>query len=82
MVAQVYLPVSDVMQHGRVRRRARDLHGNLSGHVNNPILDTRQYEVEFEDDITSDCRHVIAESMFADCDGDGNQHVLFEAIVD
>ena len=29
MCAQVYLPVVEVMQHGRVRKRAMDVYGNL-----------------------------------------------------
>ncbi len=67
-----------------MRRRARDPQGTLSGHANNnPILDTRQYEVEFEDDtIGSYAANVVAEFMFAECDGDANQHVLFDTTVD
>ena len=82
--AQVQLPVGDSVQSGRVKKRARDLHGNPSGRAHsNPILDTRIYEVEFTDGtIGNYAANVIAESMFAACDAEGNQHVLLDAIVD
>jgi len=50
VATQVHFPVGDALQHGKVRKRVRDLYGNVSGHANNnSILDTRHYEVEFED---------------------------------
>ena len=50
---------------------------------NNPILDTRMYEVEYQDGHkTSLAANAIAENMFAQVDDEGNRHVLFEAIVD
>ena len=49
----------------------------------NPILDTRTYEVEFPDgDVSEYAANVIAENMWSQCDLDGNQHLLMEAIVD
>jgi len=46
-VFQVNLPAGKVPYQGRVRKRARDLHRNLSGHVHSYfILETRVYEVE------------------------------------
>jgi len=61
------LSVGDAMQHGTVRKRARDAQGNLSGRSNkNPILDTRLYKVEFGDGtIGTYAANVIAESMIA-----------------
>jgi len=82
--AHVNLPVGDAMLYGNVKKRARDAHGNPFGKSNkNPILDTRLYEVEFVDGtIGTYAANVIAESMFAQCDAEGNQHVLLEEIVD
>ena len=38
------------LQHAQVKRRAVDEHGNPKGVAHdNPLLDTRQYEVEFRD---------------------------------
>ena len=41
-------------------------------HVN-PIMDTRLYQVEFNGgEVTELTNNVIAESMYAQCDADGN----------
>jgi len=82
--AEVNLPVCEAMQHGRVRKRARDVHGNPYGRANNnPIIDTRIYEVEFGDGtIGTYAANVIAESIFSQCDAEGNQHILMDEIVD
>ena len=56
----------------------------LRGTANrNPILDTRTYEVEFPDGSVSEyAANTIAENMWAQCDLDGNQHLLLDAIID
>ncbi len=58
--------------------------GNLKGTANdNPILDTREYVVTFDDgDVTDLTANLIAETMYAQCDPDGNQYVLLDAIID
>ncbi len=49
----------------------------------NPILDTRSYIVDFDDgDQTELTANKIAESLYLQCDPDGNQYVLLEEIVD
>jgi hypothetical protein len=76
--AQVNLPYQGTQCSGTVRRRARNEDGELEGTANvNPILDSRAYQVEFEDGV-----NVIAENMFAQCEIDGNQYRLMEEIVD
>ena len=72
------------MRSGSVKRRARDAEGELFGTRNsNPILDTRSYEVEFPDgDVPEFTANVIAENMFSQCDGAGNQYRLMSGIVD
>ncbi len=48
-----------------------------------PIFDTQQYVVEFEDsDETKLAANLIAESMYVQCDPNGNQYVLLDSIVD
>ena len=82
--AQVNLPYQGSMMAGKVIKRARDNEGNPVGTKNdNPILDTRSYQVEFPDgNIAEYSANIIAENMFAMCDPEGNQHLLLEAIID
>eukprot|EP00804_Cyclotella_cryptica_P028067 CCRYP_017276-RA/>CCRYP_017276-RA protein AED:0.08 eAED:0.14 QI:0/0/0/1/0.25/0.2/5/0/724 len=61
-----------------------DPDGSLVGTAHaNPALDTRIYEVRFPDGRTEElAANVIAEAVYAQCDADGNQYVLLDAIVD
>ena len=81
---EVMLSRGDRMARGKVVRRKRDAEGNPIGRANNnPILDTRQYEVQFADgEVTELTANAIAEAMFAQCDEDGNEYVLFDSFVD
>ena len=67
---ELMLPRGVTLARGRVTERKRDHEGNVIGRSNaNPILDTREYEVKFEDgDVTELTANVIAESMYAMCD--------------
>ena len=48
-----------------------------------PILDTRLYEVEFTDGRTAEfSANAITEHMYTQCDPDGNQYLLLDAITD
>ena len=82
--AEVNLPIAGVLRAGKVKRRARDEEGNVFGRKhNNPILDTRQYEVEFPDgQVHEYTANVIAENMYSQCDVNGNQFLLLESISD
>lgn len=82
--AEVNLPFGGTMRAGKVKRRARDSAGELYGRRHpNPILDTRTYEDEFPTGEQAEiAANVIAENMYAQCDPDGNQHMLMESIVD
>ena len=82
--AEVILPIGDSMMNAKVRKRKRELDGSLLGKANfNPILDTRTYEVEFADGQTAELTaNVIAHNMYAHCDGEGNQYLLFAGILD
>ena len=84
--AEVNLPHqgSNTQQSGTVKRRKTDHHGNPKGTANpNPILDTRTYEVEFPDgEVTEVAANIIAQNMYSQCDLEGRQHMLMDAIVD
>ena len=72
------------VQFGRVVKRLRDKDGIPIGTAHdNPILDTRMYEVEFQDGHRASlAANAIAENLFAQIDDEGNRHVLYEEIVD
>ena len=82
--ASVLLPIEGDQRSGKVTRCARDRDGNLVGVSSRvPILDTRLYEVEFPDGRTAEfSANAIAEHIYAQCDPDGNQYLLLDAIVD
>jgi hypothetical protein len=55
LAAEVVLPKGDYQFVGKVIGRKRDVNGNPVGRAsNNPILDTRVYEVEFPDGSVSE----------------------------
>ena len=72
------------VQFGRVVKRMRDKDGIPIGTAHdNPILDTRMYEVEFQDGYRASlAANAIAENLFAQVDEEGNRHVLFQEITD
>jgi hypothetical protein len=72
------------MTKERVTAQKRDADGNLMGTENDiPILDTCEYVVTFDDgDVTVLNANLIAQSMYAQRDPDGNQYVLFDSIID
>ena len=62
----------------------KDFDGNPVGIANaNPILDTRQYLVEFLDGHEEAIdANLVAEHMYAQVDEEGNRHLLLDEIVD
>ena len=82
--SRLQLPRGQSLAQGRVLERARDNDDNVIGRANKkPILDTRGYIVEFEDgDQAEIAANTIAQSMYAQCDPDGNQYVMIDSIVD
>ena len=75
---------SDGPEYARVTKRLKDAKGLPIGTANdNPILDTRMYEVEYLDGYKQSlAANVIAMNMFAQVDAEGNRHVLFDQIID
>ena len=64
--------------------RKRDANGRPVGKRNaNPILDTREYEVEFSDG-ASDMFvvNVITENLYSQIDNEGNSYSIFQEIMD
>ena len=72
------------MARGHVVAWSHDANGNMMGRVHmNPILDTRMYQVEFAGGkVTEVTANVIAESLYTQCDADGNKYLLLELLVD
>jgi hypothetical protein len=82
--ASVLLPRGSSSARGKVKSRKRNSDGNLVGRADpNPIKDTRTYEVEFPDgEVAELTANAIAQAMYASCDDDGNEYLLFDCIVD
>ena len=68
----------------KVTKRLKDASGIPIGMADqNPLLDTRMYEVEFADgEKASLVANYIAENLFAQVDDDGNRQVLMNEIID
>jgi len=84
LTSQVLLPVGDDMVRGQVIRRRRDHNGRPIGiHHTNPMMDTREYEVEFPDGSTASyLANVIAENLYAQVDEEGRMYTLIDEIID
>jgi hypothetical protein len=70
-------------RRGRVVKRSRGLDSKPIGRAHaNPLFDTREYEIEFNDGSHEKYQaNVIAENMFAQVDEDeGNQFLLLQEI--
>jgi len=70
LTAEVLIGHGDEQKRGVVKKRVRDDEGNPLGTRNkNPILDTREYEVQFADGTTDVLSaNIIAEAMYSQCD--------------
>ncbi len=84
IAAEVRLPKNGEEVLGKVIARKRDHDGNPIGKANNnPILDTRLYQVMFPDGETAEySANVIAECLYSQVDSEGNQFLLLEELVD
>ncbi|MGH7974682.1 MAG: reverse transcriptase domain-containing protein, partial [bacterium] len=82
--AQVLLPKGDGLVSCRVLNRKRDHDGHPVGqHNSNPILDSRVYNVEFPDgNVQEYAANVVAESLYAQVDDEGNQYMIMQEIID
>ena len=85
LTASVMLPRGGkVVLKANVIARKRDANGNPVGKANsNPILDTRECIVEFEDGAQETYAvNLIAENMYSQLDGEGNPFLLLSEIID
>ena len=72
------------LENAMVKRRALDIDGTPIGKSsNNPILDTRAYEVQYNDGTIEILpANVIAECILSQVDEEGHKEMLFEEIID
>ena len=84
LTAEVLLPSMGTVVKAKVTGRKRDADGNPIGKRNaNPILDTREYEVEFPDGATDVfTANIIAENLYAQVDEEGNSYAILHEITD
>ena len=70
-------------QYAKVTKRLRDADGIPIGTVNeNPIVDSRMYEVEDQDGTKASlAANYIAENLFAQVDQEGNRHILRDDLI-
>jgi hypothetical protein len=84
LTALVLLPRGDSQERAIVKRRTKDDDGNPVGKRDaNPILDTREYEVEFPDgSIDVYTANTLAEAMYSQVDDEGRHVLMLKEIVD
>ena len=82
--AEILLLRVDRMARDQVVHQKQDAENNPIGRSNqSPIFDTCLYTVEFfEGEIKKLAANIIAESMYAQCDVNGNKYLLLEAFAD
>jgi hypothetical protein len=80
VAARVSIPVGGEMKQSVVMKRKRDEDGLLIRVANkNPLLDTSQYEVEFDDGLVEAfLANTIADNIWARTDNDRNLYSLID----
>ena len=81
---EIMLPRGGTLVRGRVTERKHDHEGNTIGRANNNLLlDSREYNVQFDDGGVSELTaNMIAESIYAMYDENGDHILLFDSIID
>ena len=84
LTAEVLLPQGSKVLRVRVIGRKCDADGKeIRARTSNPILDTREYEVEFQDGSTDVfTANVIAKNLFSQVDDEGHSQVMMDEITD
>eukprot|EP00957_Ditylum_brightwellii_P148461 11302884-Ditylum_brightwellii.AAC.1 len=82
--AEVSLQLGDEVKVGKVTQRAVGPNGTVTGtYDNNPMMNTRIYDVEFPGgQVREYAANIIAENMLTQVDSDGYTKTLMELIVD
>jgi hypothetical protein len=72
------------MKVGKVIKRSVDDNAIPKGKAySNPILDSREYLVEFGDgEVLEYSANVIAENLYAQVDSEGKRYLLMDSIID
>ena len=72
------------MARGHEVAQSHDVYGNIMGRAHTyPILDTRMYQVEFAGgEVTELTTNIIDESIYIQCDKDGNEYLLLDVLLD
>ena len=81
--AEILLLSRDQMARGNVVARSQNTNDNVMHTFHaNPILGTRMYHVEFTvGKVKQLTTNIIAESLYAQCDSDGNDYLLLDELV-
>eukprot|EP00978_Attheya_sp_CCMP212_P042528 scaffold260524_cov34-Attheya_sp.AAC.1 len=74
----------DELEFAKVTKRAKDDEGNSIGRAHtNPLLDSRQYEVQFHNGDTEVLTaNIIAEKLLSQVDDEGRRQMMLDEIVD
>ena len=82
--AKILLPRGDKMAKCHFVARSQDANGNVMGRSHtNSILDMRMFQVEFaRGEVTALTANIIAESMYVQCNSEGNEYLLLDVLVD
>ena len=82
--AEVLIPRNGDLVMAKVIRRMRDGEGKpLGKRSSNPILDTREYKLEFTDGtLDTFTANQIAENIYSQIDEEGQHHILMDEIID
>ena len=81
---EILLPRGGQIARGHVVECCHVANGNVMGRAHaNPILDTRMCQIEFAGiKFTELTANIVVESMYAQCDTDQNEYLLFNLLVD
>mgnify|MGYP003321204368 FL=1 len=82
--AELCMEIGGEKLTGRVIKRARGADGQLKGKAHkNPLFDSREYLVEFEDGaIREYTTNLIAESIYSQVDDEGQHYTIIDEIID
>ena len=82
--AEVLLPHGEELQHAKVKKRSKNLNGDVVGEYHeNPLLNSILYDVEFPDGAVKQyAANIIAENMYAQVDSNGHHEYSLDAIIE